>query len=88
MTDRELIFTMLGEVSTTDIARARDAQGFLENREAAREGGSIAGNARTELENKTGRKVVSSDNYLEITGKVKKLENNSKPKDRKKKLKN
>jgi hypothetical protein len=38
---------MLGEVSTTDIARARDAQGFLENREAARKGGSIAGDHLT-----------------------------------------
>jgi len=88
MTDRELVFTMLGEVSATDITRARDSQGFVENREAAIEGGKIAGNARAELERKTGRKVVSSDNYLEITGKVKKLENNSKPKTQKKKLKN
>ena len=38
---------MLGEVSTTDIARARDAQGFLENREAARKGGNIAGDHLT-----------------------------------------
>jgi prophage antirepressor-like protein len=88
MNDRELIFTMLGEVSATDITRARDAQGFVENREAAREGGEIAGNARRELERKTGRKVVSSDNYLEITGKVKKLENNSTSEGRRKKLKN
>ena len=88
MTDRELVFTMLGEVSATDITRARDAQGFVENREAAKDGGKIAGNARAELERKTGRNVVSSDNYLEITGKVKKLENNSKPKTQKKKLKN
>ena len=79
---------MLGEVSATDITRARDAQGFVENREAAREGGEIASNARLELERKTGRKVVSSDNYLEITGKVKKLENNSTSEGRKKKLKN
>ncbi len=88
MNDRELVFTMLGEVSATDITRARDAQGFVENREAAREGGEIASNARLELERKTGRKVVSSDNYLEITGKVKKLENNSTSEGRKKKLKN
>jgi hypothetical protein len=38
---------MLGEVSATDITRARDAQGFVENREAAREGGEIAGNHLT-----------------------------------------
>ena len=86
LTDRELVFTMLAEVSATDITTARDAQGFVENRDAAREGGEIAGDARRKLERKTGRKVVSSDNYLEITGKVKKLNNNSKSK--KKKLKN
>jgi prophage antirepressor-like protein len=80
MTDRELVFTMLGEVSTTDIARARDAQGFLENKEAARKGGSIAGEARQKLEQETGKPVVSSDNYLEITGKVKKIGDNSKSK--------
>jgi len=88
LTDRELIFTMLGEVSATDITRAWDAQGFMENRDAAREGGKIAGDARTELEKKTGRKVVSSDNYLELTGKVKKLDDNSESTVRKKKLKN
>lgn len=80
MTDLELIFTMLGEASTTEIARSRDAQGFSENMPAAREGGKIAGNARQELERKSGREVVSTDNYLEITGKAKKLKNNTKPK--------
>ncbi|ODS42582.1 MAG: phage antirepressor protein [Candidatus Altiarchaeales archaeon IMC4] len=74
MTDRELVFTMLGEVSTTDIARARDAQGFSENKDAARKGGEIAGGARRKLEYETGERVVSSDNYLEIAGKIKKLE--------------
>ncbi len=74
MTDRELVFTMLGEVSTTDIARARDAQGFSENKDAARKGGEIAGGARRKLEYETGEWVVSSDNYLEIAGKIKKLE--------------
>ena len=84
MTDLELIFTMLGEVSTTEIAKSRDARGFVENRDAAIDGGSIAGNARRRLEQEIGQSVVSSDNYIEITGKVKKIENNSKPK----KLKN
>ncbi len=74
VTDRELVFTMLGEVSTTDIARARDAQCFLENKNAARKGGEIAGGARRKLEYETGEWVVSSDNYLEIAGKIKKLE--------------
>src|SRR3989338_8352537 len=46
MNDLELIFTMPGEASTTRIARNRDAQGFPENKEAAKEGGSVAGIAR------------------------------------------
>ena len=53
MTDLELIFTMLGEASTTEIARRSDAMGFVENRSSAKEGGTIAGNARKALEAKT-----------------------------------
>ncbi len=64
MTDLELIFTMLGEASTTEIARRSDAQGFNENHTSAKEGGKIAGNARKALEAKTGKKVVSKTNYL------------------------
>lgn len=64
MTDLELIFTMLGEASTTEIARRSDALGFDENRTSARQGGAIAGNARQALEAKTGMPVVSKDNYL------------------------
>lgn len=64
MTDLELIFTMLGEAGTTEIARRKDAQGFTDNRSAAKEGGTIAGNARKELEAKSGKPVVSKENYL------------------------
>ena len=64
MTDLELIFTMLGEASTTEIARRSDALGFDENRTSAKEGCTIAGNARKALEAKTGKKVVSKANYL------------------------
>jgi DNA-damage-inducible protein D len=66
MTDLELVFTMLGEASTTEIAVQNDAQGFHQNKKAAREGGEIAGNARKELEQKSGRKVVSKSNYLNV----------------------
>ena len=66
MSDLELIFSMLGEASTTEIARSRDTRGFPENRRAAREGGSVAGHARKELEKKTGRKVVTTENYLAL----------------------
>jgi DNA-damage-inducible protein D len=64
MTDLELIFTMLGEASTTEIAKNKDAQGFEENKIAAKQGGTIAGNARKELEKKSGKKVVSKENFI------------------------
>lgn len=64
MTDLELIFSMLGEASTTSIARGTNAQGFHDNRHAAREGGEIAGEARKKLELKSGEKVISKENYI------------------------
>jgi len=69
MTDLELIFNMLGEAATTEIARNRDAQGFPENKDAAIEGGGVAGNARKDLEKKSGRKVVTSKNYKALSEK-------------------
>ncbi|MBI5392046.1 Bro-N domain-containing protein [Candidatus Woesearchaeota archaeon] len=65
MNDLELIFTMLGEASTTKIAQSKDAQGFVENKDAAQKGGTIAGNARENLEIASGGKVVTSENYLD-----------------------
>jgi len=64
MDDMELIFTMLGEASTTRIAKAKNARGFPENKRASREGGAVAGNARQELEQKSGQKVSTRRNYL------------------------
>jgi DNA-damage-inducible protein D len=64
MNDLELIFSMLGEASTTEITRNKNARGFRENHVAAKEGGNIAGNARRELEEKSGRSVISNQNYL------------------------
>ena len=64
MTDLELIFTMLGEAATTEIARNKDAQGLLKNKQAAKAGGTVAGNARRQLESKSGHKVITRDNYL------------------------
>ena len=64
MTDLELIFSMLGEAGTTEIARRKDAHGFADNRSAAKEGGTIAGDARKALEAKSGKPVVSKENYL------------------------
>ena len=57
MNDLELIFTMLGEASTTTIAKTKDTNGFVENKNAAKEGGTVAGIARKELETRSGEKV-------------------------------
>ncbi len=64
MDDLELIFSMLGEASTTRITRAKNAQGFPKSKKAAHEGGTIAGNARRQLEQKSGQRVSTSRNYL------------------------
>lgn len=64
MTDLELIFSMLGEASTTEITRHKDAQGFDENLDAAQDGGAVAGNARKELEGKSGKRVSTNKNHF------------------------
>ncbi len=76
MNDLELIFSMLGEAATTEITKTKDAQGFDENRTAARKGGKIAGDAREELEKETKKMVVSKENYLDAPEKRKRLEKN------------
>ena len=72
MTDLELIFSMLGEAATTEITRNKDAQGLPQTKQAARAGGTVAGNARRELELRSGRKVVTSENFLSLTQSAKK----------------
>jgi DNA-damage-inducible protein D len=59
-TDLELIFVMLWEASTTEIAKNKNAQGFVQNKKAAKEGGSVAGKARKDLEKKSGKKIVTA----------------------------
>ncbi len=73
MNDLELIFSMLGEASTTEIVKTKNPDGFLENQKAAKQGGAVAGNARRELESRTGKKVISTKNYLPETKKKKQL---------------
>ena len=81
MTDLELIFTMLGEASTTEIAKKKDAQGFIPNQSAARAGGTIAGNARRELEAKSGTPISTTQNFKALSeGKAKALRKDQ-PKD-------
>jgi DNA-damage-inducible protein D len=72
MTDLELIFSMLGEAATTEITRVDDARGFQESKRAAHKGGEVAGKARKDLEQKTRKKVVSPENYLDIPQKERK----------------
>jgi hypothetical protein len=64
MSEAELIFTALAELSTRPIAETETAVGLPANKKAAKTGGGIAKRARVELENKTGRKVVTGENYL------------------------
>jgi len=71
MTDLELIFSMLGEASTTQITKTEHPKGFGENRIVARRGGNVAGIARKKLEQETKQKVISRNNYLSIVKKKK-----------------
>ena len=64
MNEAELIFTALAELSTRQIAESVNATGMVENADAGKTGGKIAKKARLELEAKTGRSVITSDNYL------------------------
>ncbi len=73
MTEAELIFTALAELSTRQIAESEKSKGFEENKIPAKSGGRIAKNARLELEQKTGRKVVSGENFKFPERKIKKL---------------
>ena len=66
MSEAELIFTALAELSTRQIADSKNAAGMVENSTAAKTGGVIARKARKELEKKTGGKVITSDNYLSL----------------------
>ena len=62
MTNLELILNMLAEVSTTEISKVENPDGFDESRDVAKRGGNIAGNAKREIEANTGKKVVSKKN--------------------------
>jgi len=64
MSEAELIFTALAELSTRQIAESTEARGLPENEAAGKKGGGIAKKARLELEEKTGKRVVSGENYL------------------------
>ncbi len=64
MNEAELIFTALAELSSRQIAESDQAKGLVENAKAGKQGGAVAKNARKELEAKTGKSVVTGENFL------------------------
>jgi len=73
MSEAELIFTALAELSTRQISETEKAEGYVENKSCAKRGGKISGDARKKLEEQTRMKVVNGGNYLEQGNKIKKL---------------
>ncbi len=74
MTNLELILNMLAEATTTKITKGRNSQGFNELQKDAKDGGSVAGKARKDIELKSGEKVISEENYLEVQEQKKQLD--------------
>jgi len=74
MTEAELIFTALAELSTRQIAESDEAKGLRENAKASKKGGAVAKNARLELESKTGKSVVTGENFLQPAKENKQIE--------------
>lgn len=67
MSNLELVLNMLAEATTSEISKEREPDGFEESRVIAKQGGTIAGNARREIEDKTGRKIVTSENQKSLS---------------------
>lgn len=72
MTDIELILTMLAEATTTKLHRDRDSKGFEPLKKDAQEGGAVAGSTRRDIEKRSGKPVVTGENFKALTGKVRK----------------
>ena len=73
MTDLELILTMLGEATTTQITKGRNSKGFPSLKKDAKDGGAVAGRTRKDIELQSGEKIISKDNYLQTPEKQKRL---------------
>lgn len=73
MTDLELIITMLGEATTTQITQQKNSQGLDKLRSDAKTGGAVAGRTRKDIEKQTGKKVISKENFL-LNNNTKKLD--------------
>ncbi len=69
MTNLELVLNMLAETATTEISEKREPKTFPENKKVAKEGGTIAGNARNQIEQKSGRKAITKDNFQTLSRK-------------------
>ena len=67
MTTLEIVLNMLAEATTTELTKTTNPKGLEENKKVAKEGGSVAGNARKEIEEKTGKSVTSSKNAAEMS---------------------
>lgn len=78
MTNMELVLNMLAEATTTEISKEKKPQTFTENRKIAAQGGTVAGNARKEIESKTGKKVISGQNAKQLAKKESKVLNEKK----------
>ncbi|MBS1987050.1 phage antirepressor protein [Candidatus Dependentiae bacterium] len=74
MTDLELIITMLGEATTTQITQQQDSQGLEKLRADAKKGGAVAGRTRKDIEKQIGKKVVSKDNFLPHKSQTRKID--------------
>lgn len=68
MTDIELILTMLGEATTTELHRDRDSQGMVPLKKDAKDGGAVAGRTRKDIERQTSNPVISTENFKKLTG--------------------
>jgi hypothetical protein len=68
MTDIELILTMLAEATTTTLHRDRDSQGMEILKKDAKDGGAVAGRTRKDIEQQTGKPVISTENFKQLTG--------------------
>jgi len=76
MTNLELVLNMLAEATTTEISKEKNPRTFEDSRKIANQGGAIAGNTRREIEEKTGKKVVSNQNAKLLDKSFKKIEKN------------
>ena len=69
MTNLELVLNMLAETATTEISENKEPKNFGENKKVAKEGGTIAGNARKQIEQKSGRQAITKDNFRTLSKK-------------------